>query len=1522
MLISLFLNDKIVNFQLPNIVSGSFCFDFEDNESKLINIEAKNNKWVLYRTSEVSIINNNVIVDEIEVVPNNFYFLKRDNKNYLIFITDMNFFKTETYSYNENVNLLIGDIETSNFRYVCDFLKNWQIKISYQSNNLVLEKNSDFNIYINKVSVNQKKVIVKFGDEIEIYGLRILLLKGLMIVINSKVLSYINITNSNINRFYYETEEKSIDYDLKYQDLYKEEDYYSKSPRIRRLIETKEIKLTGPPKEEDKEDLPLILTIGPMLTMGVMGISNFLRVVIRLAEGEATIKNSWPQLITSVAMIISMIVWPTLTKRYNKKLKKKKKKLIEEKYTNYLNRKRNDLETESKEQRIILNENLVSVNDCLNFLKHKNIGFWDKRIDQSDFLVARIGVGDEKLDVKISYSEEDFSIDENELREKADQLSNEYKYIKGVPIGYSFYDNKTTAIMGSPEKRKAFIDNILIQLITFYSYDDLKIVVFTDDKNKKEWDYVKYLNHTFSNDRTFRFFSSDKENSKIVIDYLNAELMKRATEENSQNQKINKPHYFIIVDNYDNVKKHNLINLLTEIDINLGFSIVILESKMSKLPSKCNNFILLGNQTSELLKNSYEQQEKIVFNDEIRTDIDMMSVAKELANIPLEFAEGMKQLPNSITFLEMEKVGKVEQLNILKRWNTNDPTTSLKAEVGVDEQGDLMYLDLHEKFHGPHGLIAGMTGSGKSEFIITYILSMAINYSPEYVSFILIDYKGGGLAFAFENKTNNIVLPHLAGTITNLDKAEMDRTLVSIDSEIKRRQQKFNEVRDQLGESTIDIYKYQRFYKEGKVKEAIPHLFIICDEFAELKSQQPEFMDNLISVARIGRSLGVHLILATQKPSGVVNDQIWSNTKFRVCLKVQSASDSNEMLKKPDAANIKQTGRFYLQVGYDEYYALGQSGWCGAKYKPSEKVEKQMDNSINFIDDCGRIIKSIQASKNNNVKVNYPQVEQISVIMKNIISVANMVNKKANRLWLDNVPDIVTVDNLQNKYNIIPQKYDVEAIVGEYDAPEMQQQGIVKYNILEDGNTLIYGNDGIEREMVLDSIIYSTAKNYSSEEINYYIIDYGSEALRKYSKLPHIGGIVFESETEKYNNLVKLLKEQMSIRKNLFADYGANYENYIKNSGNKLPLITVIINNYPTFIENNASAYDEIPLLVRDSERYGIVYIITANTITSVGSKVSSNFKNCYALKLKDKADYSYVLGAKSKLVPRDILGRGLFKKESVHEFQTASIVEDNELMNSFVSNFVKQSQNQKKAKKIPSLPNIVRYEDVRQDKLTINNVPIGIVKENLDVYTIDCLATPGFIISSNKIENTEKFTKSFISLLLSIKDIKLHILDPINTLKELKNYPYYYNDNFEDVIDKLIENINEYKEKNIEEKGIIFVNGIGSLTKKIEDTKKLQELSKLLKDYELMPMFILDGIQKIKTISREIWYTSLFTGSEGIWIGRGMAEQNIIRLSTIMREASKDYKNDMGFAVNESVGTLCKYIDFITLDEGENNEK
>lgn len=166
-------------------------------------------------------------------------------------------------------------------------------------------------------------------------------------------------------------------------------------------------------------------------------------------------------------------------------------------------------------------------------------------------------------------------------------------------------------------------------------------------------------------------------------------------------------------------------------------------------------------------------------------------------------------------------------------------------------------------------------------------------------------------------------LPHMAGQISNLSGNQIRRAMISIKSENLRRQRIFTE----NGVNNINLYT--RLYKNKEAQEPVPHLFIIIDEFAELKKEEPDFMRELISVAQVGRSLGVHLILATQKPSGTVDDNIWSNSRFRLCLRVQDRQDSNDMLHKPDAAFITQTGRGYLQVGSDEIYELFQwMEWC------------------------------------------------------------------------------------------------------------------------------------------------------------------------------------------------------------------------------------------------------------------------------------------------------------------------------------------------------------------------------------------------------------------------------------------------------------------------------------------------------------------------------------------------------------------------------------------------------------------
>jgi len=1514
-----------LDFILPTKINGNYWIKYKDNEEEidLVNVYEENGKWRL--NSNVDCLINDkegfIYLEDYMTVK-----LTYNNENIILYTSPIYDNTFSFYNIVDKSNITIG--KNGDISYNYNLVSDVNSTISYEENNFyITDNNSTLGTFINNNSVINKTKL-SLGDVIFISGLKIIFMDSFLVINNPS--SLVKLSNKFENKTMVPQKlditnnEKEENPNI---ELYKEEDYFTHTPRLRTEIEKEKINIDPPPSPIQLNDTPLIFQIATMFTTGMMSFMNGFLAISGLMSGTRTLASALPSLIMCVTMLIGTMLIPTLSRRYDKKQRIKAEEKRKKKYTEYLNEKQQKLLLTKKVQRQILEENYVSLETCNDIILTKKRKLWERQIKHNDFLKVRLGLGTVPMEVEVMEVDEHFQIEKDELEDKLKNILMENKNISNVPIPLSLTDKNISAIFGMKNVREEFIKGLILQLMTFHSYDEVKFV-FLLKEDSSYLDFAKLLPHTWSSNKDIRFFAKNYDDMKQISAYLDSVFTSRidSVVEDKNNQisfRNFKPYYFIITDDYNNVKELGIVNnILQHSNTNLGFSLSIVAEELKELPDEVNCFLNIGEKNSGFFESTLTSDKQKMFTTEFNPTIDMTKLSKILSNIPIDdTSDENRSLPTSLSFLDMYQVGKIEQLNILNRWNSNNPTLSLQAPIGVHPGGDVFKLDLHEKFHGPHGLIAGSTGSGKSEFIITYVLSLALNYHPDEVQFVLIDYKGGGLAGAFENRETGLKLPHLAGTITNLDVSEMNRSLASIESELKRRQRMFNTARESLNESTIDIYKYQKLYREGLVDEPMSHLFIISDEFAELKSQQPDFMNQLISTARIGRSLGVHLILATQKPSGVVNDQIWSNSRFRVCLKVQEKSDSMEMIKRPEAAMIKETGRFYLQVGYNELFQLGQSGWTGAKYIPTEKLQKKIDDSVSFVNDIGYVFKNM----NNVVYQTKAESlgEQLPNIVKYIVDLADKENVSVTPLWLPPIPEVIYIKDLKTKYNYETTKFKINPIIGEYDDPKNQRQDLLTLPITENGNTLIYGMAGSGKENMLTTIISSVIAYHSVDEVNFYIMDYGSETLKMFKDTPHVGDISTIDTPEKQINLFKMLRQEIDYRKDLFIDYNGDFELYNKNSGKTVPNIIIIINNYEVFMENFEFLNEELTILSREGSKYGIYFIITASGVNSVRYKLSQNFANTLVLQLIQPNDYQSLLGNTNKLYPSKIVGRGLVRLDDVYEFQTAYLTDIDKIGEQVkVINQKLIGVNKTKARNIPVLPNIVTPDYLKPYVTDLFKVPIAVEKDSLNISTFDFITNDITIVGTNDIYQLNRFILGLCNTLKTIPNSTIVVVDLIDMFNKFPNGDnlVYFNNNFNEVINKLEVDIQRKLAISNEvdvNRTIMVFNGITMLQSKVtpENYLKFTKLLEGIRSIKTVSAIIIDNILNIKRIEYETWFKTNIDSTNGIYIGSGAGDQYTIKITKNIKELREELPYNFGFVVKRGIPVLVKFV------EGEENE-
>lgn len=1534
MQIMLIKKDSIHSHVLPEKQRGQYWIsqiNDDGEEEKVIGIEGIEGKWILKSNKNAFIQDkNNRRIKEIEVEELSFYniFLKKTNERVILYSEPITFDRKtfEKLILPKEGRVIIGRSRECDICFLNSFTSSKHAEIVVSGDEIKIRNlNSTNGSFVNGTRLKERSL--KPGDIIYILGLKIIVSRGFIAINNPDGKM---IYNKNILKSYEKEQPEVFDDEQCADDEITLNTFFYRSPRFKRDIEKKKIKVDPPPQMDRMDETPIMLMLGPSLTMGLGSLVMAGVTIQNVLRTNGDMMMAMPTLAMSFSMLLGTVLWPILTKRYEKKRRKKREALRQERYREYLEGVKQDIIRECDYQSEILKENHVTLDECINRIKLRQRNLWERAIGQNDFLKIRLGVGNLPLEADIKYPEKRFSIDDDNLQDELYKLVDEPKILRQVPITLSLTDNFVSGIIGARSSVIELVKGIIVQLVSLHSYDELKLVFIYDKKESEIWEFVKWLPHVWGRGRDIRFIATNSNEVKELSAFLDRELAKREGLEAQGSYDEFSPYYVIFAMSKELSGKSEAVSSILKHKKNHGFSLITLYDELNNLPKEASMVVELYSSTSKIYDKNDITGQHITFQPDVYLREDMEEIAVCLANTSLDSSEESYSLPNMLTFLEMFGVGKIEHLNALTRWRDNDPTIALETPIGVDASGEIFKLDLHEKFHGPHGLIAGMTGSGKSEFIMTFILSLAVNYHPDEVAFILIDYKGGGMASAFTS------LPHLAGTITNLDGAAVKRSLVSIQSELKRRQAIFSETSKKINISNIDIYKYQKLYRDGAVEEPLQHLFIISDEFAELKTQQPEFMEQLVSAARIGRSLGVHLILATQKPSGVVDDQIWSNSRFRICLKVQEKADSMDVIKRPDAAELSTTGRYFVQVGFNELFELGQSAWSAAPYYPAERIEREKDESITIIDNLGRVIKQVKLDKRRQIFKNPPK--QIDEITKYLEKLANEENIRVRPLWLEPIPELIYIDELREKYRVQEEAKNIlNPVIGEIDDPENQKQHIMRVPITREGNSVIYGAAGSGKTTFLTTLIYSLISEHTPREINLYILDFSSETLRAFSKAPHVGEVLLSHESEKINNLFKMLVKEIEKRKKLFSDYGGDYEAYIRNSGKEMESILVIIHNYSAFNEAYEEKEESIAYLTREGVKYGIYFIVTALNTGAVRYRILQNFKQLFVLQLNDQSDYSGVLGNVDGVYPSKYKGRGIFRRDRVFEFQTAHISKSAantfDYIRSFCGNYA-NSWGEAPAKRVPILPNKVdiNYLASEISFSPDESIPVGIEKSSLKTSYYSFESSYITLVMSQSNENAD-FIQGLSEAMAFRKDSRVIAIDVEEMFGDDDQRDYEYitsglNEMIQSLFNTLVYRNNTYKDARSNgeeppsfEKITCVINSLSQLIPKLSEDSK-DKLRVFLEKGEVeynINFIISDTPDGIAQLSYESWFKSKVSLNDGIWIGNGITDQYQFKITKITSDLYDEIGDSFGYMLRKGKTRLVKLLSSVTSNlEGE----
>lgn len=564
-------------------------------------------------------------------------------------------------------------------------------------------------------------------------------------------------------------------------------------------------------------------------------------------------------------------------------------------------------------------------------------------------------------------------------------------------------------------------------------------------------------------------------------------------------------------------------------------------------------------------------------------------------------------LPHSVPLPSLFEPGALTAAVLERRWSGRR-TGGLAAPIGAGTDGPLV-VDLVSD--GPHGLIAGTTGAGKSELLRTVVASLAASYSPRDVTFVLIDYKGGS-AFAECAR-----LPHTVGMVTDLDEHLGSRALTCLDAELRHRERLLRDA------GAADLLDY---IAAGEPSGPLPRLVVAIDEFATLAAELPDFIDALVGVAQRGRSLGVHLLLATQRPRGAVKDNIRANSNLRIALRVHDVADSADVLDARDAAGISRShpGRAFLRLGPGELVAFQSAFVSGASL--TESVDSAAVRVSPVVFGPGTT-----AADDAEGRPAGPDCDEGPTDLARLVDTAIVCARRLNlatprQPWPDPLPARLLLADLPTE---VAAGGGWWAPIGLADEPGRQRQVPYSWRS-QSGGLLLYGVAGSGTSTALATIAVSLARRYSPTDLHLHALDFGTQLLAPLAALPHVGAVLGPMERERQERLIRRLRAQIACRQDILRASGAagiDEHNARYAAGKRLPGIVLLLDNWSAFVSAfedlpGLALRDELARVVADGPGLGVFTMITADRATAVPASIAGLITQRLVFRLSDQHDF------------------------------------------------------------------------------------------------------------------------------------------------------------------------------------------------------------------------------------------------------------------------------------------------------------